>query len=160
MLSALTQSLLQFMALFVVGAVMASACCLFSRVVNLDIPGCAGFIGLACVLLTGMFLSPPVLAAAIFCIPGAFARKAIQRTRTSVFVHYLDLLTTTLLSIAMGTVVAYFSTSSLWELCGLFLGLASTPSAFPTFRWIWRTSKTRPGIDRHLNSFDEINQPR
>jgi hypothetical protein len=138
---------------------MASACCAFSRVVNLDIPGCAGVIGSACLLLTGMLLSPAVLAAALFCIPGALARKAVRGTRTSAFVHYLDLLTTTFMAIAMGTIVAYFAQSPFWGLCGLFLGLATTPSAFPIFRWIWRNSKTRPGVDRHLDSFDEINQP-
>jgi len=83
------------MALFMLGALVASCSYASARVVNLGIPGCAGFIGVACLLLTEMFLSPPVLAAAIFCIPGTLAQKAMTPTRTSVPVHYLDLLTTT-----------------------------------------------------------------
>ena len=159
MLHALIQSLSQFMQFFVMGALVAGACSAFAYMVNMETPGCAGLLGSMCLLLSGMFLSPAVFLAALFCVPGAFARKAARSTRTSTLVFYLDLLTTTFLSLAIGTVIIYFASASRWGDWGLSLGLTSTPSAFPIFRWLWRTSKTRPGLDRHLTA-DETHPPR
>jgi len=173
MAPSLIQPLLQFMLWFAVGAAIAMTCCGFTRLLNTDIPRCASFIGFASLFSLGEFVLIPLLLTALFCIPAAFAQKELSKNRTSAFAHYLDLLTANLLGISIGA--AFLLTLShlgRWGfLLGLFakgwglpiwafiLGLVTTPSALPIFRWIWRSSKTRPGVDRHLNSSDEIVQP-
>ncbi len=150
-------AVLQYVMWFVFGAIISLACYGFTRLLNMDIPGCAGFIGCAGVLFLGAFIYVPILLAALFCIPGAFAQKALRQSLTSAWFHYLDVFSTTLLCLLVGTTISFLitiSASPSSEL-GLLFGVVTTPSAIPIFRWMWRSSKTRPGIDRHLNSLDE-----
>lgn len=154
----LTQPLLDFALWSAIGAVIAGACYGFSRAVNIDTPGCAGILGVVGAVFTGVLVSYPVLVAVLFCVPAALAQQRLSCGRTLALVHYFDLLSVTCLCIVIGYAVTSLwgdSTTSL-EAWGFFLGLTSTPSAIPLLRWVWRSSKTRPGLDRHLNSLDEL----
>ncbi|BCM88269.1 hypothetical protein IAD21_00096 [Abditibacteriota bacterium] len=174
----LTQSLLSFMEWFVVGSAVGGTYYGLVYLLRRGAAGCAIVLAvlfillLAWLLLTALSFFPGLLAdpfiyipigvGFLICIGGAFAERAIDLVKSSFAGHVVALFCTTLLGVATSIGLMFFSSllggvDDTWKGGGLGVGLATTPSAIPTFIWLWRASKARPGIDRHLHSSEETN---
>ncbi len=165
MIPTLTQSLLQFMLWFAVASIFGIASYLLVLRIRMEAVGCLICFALFSTVAFFPFISVSGFEAAkailLFigcCSPiwvlGAYAEGKAVFIECSFASRFTGLVCATALGFLSSACVAFFSHAfdSVEGIgtAGLFVGLSTTPSAVPIFLWLWHSSKSRPGIDRHL----------
>ena len=171
MASSLVQPLLQFMLWFAAASVIGSLNYGIVYWLRTRAPEFASFaacftiflLNLCFIVTLAVGAVPPTLIGAILliCTGGALVERKVTLNQGPFSSHFIALLCATFPALVFTALVvasvAQLSILSMsWGMVGVYAGLATTPSALPVFRWIWRSSKTHPGIDRHLDSSDEM----
>lgn len=110
--------------------------------------------------LTYSLISIPLFMGLVVGIGGAFAERKVESANSSFLTCLATLWCAGLLGIGTSLCLLFFTSIPFQpysdrQVWGLIAGIVAMPSAIPTFIYLWRTSKTRPGFDRHLTSLDD-----
>lgn len=178
-MNTLTQLLINFSAGLVVASIVGVASYYLARWFRRVDPWLSKSVN--GILIAGgvLFFNVYLIIAALFCTLGAYAERENEGRINKPLHYFFGLFSATILALSVYALLFYvvykyypsvytsvalffnstFATSSnasyFAMFGGLLTGLLTSPSAIPIFRWLFKTSKLRPGIDRHLEQGED-----
>ena len=159
MIPTLTQSLLQWMLWFAIASIVGVVGYGFVKWVRKSCPNSSGevlclvvaFPHLLPIISVWFILIPVWIVGWLCCGGSAFAEQAISGDERSYGFHYSTLLLATALSLNITGLLLVVSSEVADNWIATLFGALSGPSSVPIFLWMWHSSKSRPGVERHLD---------